>query len=89
LTHNLARNEVQKITKYENLALEIKKKYIWKPNNVCLYPPVISGEELVTKTFLKYLQNIGLTKYILRSVAKSNNITNVSQSKVPSFRYGT
>ena len=36
LTHNLARSEVQIITKFENLALEIKN--IWKPNKY-LYTP--------------------------------------------------
>jgi hypothetical protein len=36
LTHNFSKIEAQKITKYENLALEIKN--IWKLNNVCTYP---------------------------------------------------
>jgi hypothetical protein len=50
--------------KFENLNLEIK--YIWKLNNIAIYPSVISAERMVTKTFLKYLQNTGLTKHILR-----------------------
>jgi len=36
LTHNFARTEVEKITKYDNMALEIKT--IWKPNIVSVYP---------------------------------------------------
>jgi hypothetical protein len=36
LTHNLAKTEVEEITKCENLALEIKN--IWKPNNVVYIP---------------------------------------------------
>jgi hypothetical protein len=34
LTHNLSNTEVEKITKYENLAMQIKN--IWKLNNVCM-----------------------------------------------------
>ena len=36
LTHNLPKTVTQKITKYENLALQIKN--IWKLNNVSIYP---------------------------------------------------
>jgi hypothetical protein len=64
LTHNLPTTEAEKIIKFENLNLEIK--YIWKLNNIAIYPSVISAERAVTKTFLKHLQNIGLTKNILR-----------------------
>jgi hypothetical protein len=35
LTHNLAKPEVEKITKYEQLVLEIKN--IWEHNNVSVY----------------------------------------------------
>ena len=48
------------ITKYENLALEIK--IIWKLNNISVYPIVISAEGVETKSFLKCLRNTGLTK---------------------------
>jgi hypothetical protein len=64
LTHNLPTTEAEKIMKFENLYLEIK--YIWKLNNIAVYPLVISAERVVTRNFLKYLQNIGLTKNILR-----------------------
>jgi hypothetical protein len=36
LTQNLPKTEAEKITKYKNLALEIKNN--WKLNNVCIYP---------------------------------------------------
>jgi hypothetical protein len=52
------------MTKYENLALEIKN--IWNLSNISIYPLVISLEGVVTRNFLKYLKNIGLTKNILR-----------------------
>jgi hypothetical protein len=64
LTHNLPRNEAQKIIKYENLVLEIKN--IWKLYNVSIYPLVSSAEGVVIRHFLKYLVNVGLTKNTLR-----------------------
>ena len=36
LTHNPPKTVADKITKYVNLALEIKN--MWKFNNVCMYP---------------------------------------------------
>ena len=44
---------------------------IWKVKNGSLYPTDISADGVVTKSFLKYLQNIGLTKNILRVVLKA------------------
>jgi hypothetical protein len=74
LTHNDPKTEEEKITKYENVALDIKN--MWKLNIVSVYPLVISAEGVVTKNFLKYLENIALTKNIL-SGTKHNIITNV------------
>jgi hypothetical protein len=64
LTHNRPNIEAEKITKYEHLVLETKN--IWKLNNVSVHPSVISAEVGVTKIFLKYIQNTGSTKDILR-----------------------
>jgi hypothetical protein len=69
MTHNLPKTEAQEIMKCDILVLEIKN--IWKPNNICIYPTVISAEGVATKSFLKYLQNIGLTKNILRVAQKA------------------
>jgi hypothetical protein len=63
LTHNLHKNEAEKIMKYENFALEITN--VWKLNNMSTYTLVISLEGVVTTNFLKYLENTGLTKNIL------------------------
>jgi len=52
----LPKIETEKITKYENFALEIKN--IWKLNNVAVFHLVITAEGLVTKNFQKYLENI-------------------------------
>jgi len=46
--HSLPKTEGEKITKYENLTLEIKN--IWKLNNFSVYPLVISVEGVVTRT---------------------------------------
>jgi hypothetical protein len=64
LTHNLPKTEREKITKYENLALDIDN--IWNLNSISICPLVISVRGVVTKNFLNYLENIGLTKNILR-----------------------
>jgi hypothetical protein len=45
-THNFSIAETQKITKYENLALEIKN--IWKLNYGAIHHLVISAEGVVT-----------------------------------------
>ena len=63
-THNLPKTEAQKIIKYENLAMEIT--ITWKLNIVSVYPLVISAEGVVTRNFVQYQQNIGLTKNTLR-----------------------
>jgi hypothetical protein len=47
LNHNLPKTGAEKITKHENLALEIKS--IWKLKHVSIYPLVISVEKVVTK----------------------------------------
>jgi hypothetical protein len=70
LTINLSSIDAEKITKYDNWVLGIKK--IWKINNVYVYPLVISEEAVVTKkNFLKYLENVSLTKNILGAEQKA------------------
>jgi hypothetical protein len=64
LTHTLPKTEAGKITKRENMVLE--NKNISDLNNLSIFPLVISAEGVVTKNFLKYIENIGLTKNILR-----------------------
>jgi hypothetical protein len=77
LTPSLPKTEAEKITEYENLVLEIKN--IWKLNNVSVHPLVISEEGVVTKNFLKYVQNKGLSKN-LKNGTHSSATTNVSCS---------
>jgi hypothetical protein len=50
LTHTLPNIEAWKTTKRENFALEIKN--VWKLNDECIYPLVISVEGVATKNFL-------------------------------------
>jgi hypothetical protein len=45
--------------KYENLTLEIKKYVEAYQCIASVYHLVISAEELVTRNFLKYLENVG------------------------------
>jgi len=42
------------------------KTWPWNINNITVYPLVISAEGVVTRNFLKYLENTRLTKNILR-----------------------
>jgi hypothetical protein len=65
----LPKIEREKITKYEKFALEIKN--VWKINNLSVFPLVITAAGVVTKNFQKCLENIGLTKYILRAEQKA------------------
>jgi len=64
LTHNPPKFVAEKIKIYENLALEIKN--VGKFNNIFIYPFITSMEEVATKNFLQYPNNIGLSKNILR-----------------------
>jgi hypothetical protein len=77
LTHNLLKIDAEK-KKNETLALEIKNN--WRLNNECIHPLVISVEGAVIKNFLKYLQNIGLTKTNLKEKQKAVPLQNVSYS---------
>jgi hypothetical protein len=63
LTPKLSTTKAEKITKCENLALEIKN--FWKMN-LSIYSLVISVEGVVTRSFLKYIENTGLTKISLK-----------------------
>jgi hypothetical protein len=78
LTHNLPKIDAKKIKKIETLAMEIKSN--WRLNNECIQPLVISVEGAVTKNFLKYLENTGLTKTILRVGQNAVPLQNVSYS---------
>jgi hypothetical protein len=64
LTHNPPKPMAEKIKIYENLALEIKNMREF--NNWFIYLFISSAEEVATKNFLQYPENIGLIKNILR-----------------------
>jgi len=66
--------------KFENLNLEIKN--IWKLNNGSIYPSVISAERVVTKNFLKYIENLSLTKNILRVGLKTSPKSSIENKKI-------
>ena len=90
LIHNLLKTETEKITNYQNLALEIKN--ICKVNNVSIHTFVISMERVITINFLKYLENIGLTKNVLRVgqnqvtlQTKSSPVTGLEWVRFPDF----
>jgi hypothetical protein len=60
LNHKRPKTEAEKITKYETLFWKLKM-----PGSLTayyIYPLVVSAKGVVTKNFLKYLENIRLTK---------------------------
>jgi hypothetical protein len=64
LTLKLSKTKAEKTTKCENLAQEIKR--FWKLNSVSVHSLVISVERVVTRSFLKYIENRGLTENTLK-----------------------
>jgi hypothetical protein len=71
LTHNFPKTEAEKITKYETLPWKLKMPVILTTYLYTVYPLVISAKGVVTKNFLKYLENVRLTKYVLRVEQKA------------------
>jgi hypothetical protein len=57
LTLKLSTTKAEKITKCKKLVLEIKN--FWNMNNVSVYSLVISVEGVLTRRFLKYIENTG------------------------------
>ena len=52
---NLSKTEVEKVSKYENLAIEIK--HIWELNKLQVTPFIISGEAVISKQLKKDRNN--------------------------------
>jgi hypothetical protein len=69
LTHNIQPTENEKVSKYEDLALQIKE--IWKLDEVKTYPLVMSAEGVLTKNFKKNLIQLGLAESILKAAQKA------------------
>lgn len=62
LSHNIMKTETEKITKYENLALELKN--MWHLTGVTIIPLVISAEGIMSEAFKKNLQKLHLSQKI-------------------------
>ena len=85
MTHNLSKTEAKKITRHENLALEIKN--IWKIITVCAYQLVISEDPSGYQELSEISVEYGFNQKFIKSVAKCNTITKVSYStQIPSTR---
>jgi len=61
----LPKIEREKITKYENFALEIKN--VWKIKNLSVFPLVITAEGIVTKNFQKKSREYRFNQIRLKS----------------------
>lgn len=69
LTHNLAKTENEKITKYLDLAVELRR--MWKLTDIRTIPVVLSVEGVVTERFLKNLEEVDLPKGLLVPMQKA------------------
>jgi hypothetical protein len=56
------------------------KSWPWNLNNIIVHSLVISPEGVVTRNVLKYLENTGLTKKILRVGQKQHYYKRVIQN---------
>lgn len=69
LTHNLHKTEVEKIRKYENLAVELK--HVWQLSTVEIIPIVISACGVMTTNLRKNIDRLGLCKELSSLMQKS------------------
>ncbi|KAJ8952586.1 hypothetical protein NQ318_004133, partial [Aromia moschata] len=69
LTHNIQKTEREKIAKYENLSIELKR--LWKLEKVETYALVISSEGGMTTRFAKNIVALGLSYNIIRNGQKA------------------
>ncbi|KAJ8945896.1 hypothetical protein NQ318_002738 [Aromia moschata] len=69
LTHNIQKTEREKIAKYENLSIELKR--LWKLEKVETYALVISSEGVMTSRFAKNIAALGLSYNIIRNGQKA------------------
>ncbi|KAJ8961398.1 hypothetical protein NQ318_014643 [Aromia moschata] len=69
LTHNIQKTEREKIAKYENLSIVLKR--LWKLEKVEMYALVISVEGVMTTRFAKNIAALGLSYNIIRNGQKA------------------
>lgn len=63
LSHNIKKTEMEKISKYENLAYDLKQQ--WNLQKVGIVPFIISAEGHISKNFTRNLENLGLRRTIV------------------------
>lgn len=69
LTTNIFQTECQKIDKYQNLAIELKR--IWKLRDIIIVPLVVSAEGAVSKRLPDFLVKLGLPQHLGSSMQKA------------------
>ncbi|VEN58258.1 unnamed protein product, partial [Callosobruchus maculatus] len=68
---NIQNTYAGKISKYRDLAMEIKR--LWKQNQVTIVPLIMSVSGLTPNTFTKHLQQLGLDEKLHKAFQKSNS----------------
>lgn len=69
LTHNLSQTEREKVSKYQDLQIELKR--MWKLREIKIIPAVISVEGVATKKLLKSLEALSLPKGVYIQIQKA------------------
>lgn len=69
LTSNLQKTEIEKVNKYQNLAIELK--HTWQLEEVKVVPIIISVTGIVSKSFSKHIEQLSLPKILLREIQKA------------------
>lgn len=69
LTSNLQKTEMEKISKYENLAIELR--HVWRLEEVRTIPIIISATGIVTNKLSIYLEQLNLPRALVKIIQRT------------------
>nr|CAI5864221.1 unnamed protein product [Callosobruchus analis] len=78
--NNIQTSYAGKISKYTDLAIEIKR--LWKQNKVIIVPLIMSVTGLTPNTFTPHLQQLGLDEKLHKTFQKSTHPDNNRQAQI-------
>lgn len=67
-SHNIRRKEAEKVEKYGELAMEVKR--IWQVDSVVVVPIVISATGVISRSFHEHVRKLGLSKDLYSELQK-------------------
>nr|CAI5861928.1 unnamed protein product [Callosobruchus analis] len=80
--NNIQKSYAGKISKYTDLAIEIKR--LWKQNKVIIVPLIMSVTGLTPNTFTPHLQQLGLDEKLHKTFQKSRHLMKLLKTKLNS-----